>query len=238
MRVRIAFAAGAVGLVAFLGAGAAWAGEDPGGEPTGPVEEPGGEIDFADHDAEECYDILVEGGTVDDCQEAPNPILPELNEIIWGGLAFLVLLGVLWKFGLPPIRNMVAQREDRIRADLERAEQAKVEAEGVLTQYQQQLADARQEAGRLIDEGRQAADQVRQDLIARAEADADEVRARAEEDTRLQVERAMADLRTQVADMSIGLAEKIVERNLDPNAQQDLIESYIAQVGNGNGSGS
>jgi F-type H+-transporting ATPase subunit b len=190
----------------------------------------------AGEEEEECIHILEDGGTVDDCQEAPNPILPETNEIIWGGLAFLVLLGVLWKYGLPPIRNMVAQREERIRADLERAEQAKVEAEGVLGQYQQQLADARQEAGRLIDEGRQAADQVRQDLIARAEADAAEVRTRAEEDTRLQVERAMADLRAQVADMSIGLAEKIVERNLDPNAQQELIESYIAQVGNGNGS--
>jgi len=236
MRVRVAFAAAAVGTVAFLGAGTAWAGGEGGDQPE-EVEEPAEEVEFADHEAEECFEILEDGGTVDDCQEAPNPILPELNEIIWGGLAFLVLLFALWKFGLPPIRNMVAQREDRIRADLERAEQARVEAEGVLAQYNQQLADARQEAGRLIDEGRQAAEQVRTDLIARAEADAAEVRTRAEEDTRLQVERAMADLRAQVADLSIGLAEKIVERNLDAGAQQDLIEGYIASVGTGNGNG-
>jgi F-type H+-transporting ATPase subunit b len=233
MRVRLMIAAAAVGLLVAIGAGPAGAGQDPGSDGGETVEEPAEEVDFADHAAEECYDILVEGGTVDDCQEAPNPILPEKNEIIWGGLAFLVLFVVLWRFALPPIRTMVKQREDRIRDDLERAEQAKVEAEGVLTQYQQQLADARAQAGRLIDEGRQAADQVRRDLVARAETDAAEIRTRAEEDTQLQVERAMADLRARVADMSIGLAEKIVERNLDAGAQQDLIESYIAQVGNG-----
>jgi F-type H+-transporting ATPase subunit b len=232
MRVRCMIAAAAVGLVVALGAGPAGAGEDPGsGGET--VEEPAEEVDFADEAAEECFEILEDGGTVDDCQEAPNPILPERNEIIWGGLAFLVLFVVLWRFALPPIRSMVQQREDRIRDDLERAEQARVEAEGVLTQYQQHLAEARGVAGRLIDEGRQAAEQVRRDLVARAEADAADIRTRAEEDTRLQVERAMADLRARVADMSIGLAEKIVERNLDAGAQQDLIESYIAQVGNG-----
>lgn len=233
MRVRCMIAAAAVGLVVVVGAGPAGAGEDPGSGEGETVEEPAEEVDFADHAAEECFEILEDGGTVDDCQEAPNPILPEKNEIIWGGLAFLVLFVVLWRFALPPIRNMVKQREDRIRDDLERAEQAKVEAEGVLTQYQQQLAEARAEAGRLIDEGRQAAEQVRRDLVARAEADAADIRTRAEDDTQLQVDRAMADLRARVADMSIGLAEKIVERNLDAGAQQDLIESYIAQVGNG-----
>ena len=81
--------------------------------------------DFENHAAEECAEILETGGAIDDCQEAPNPILPETNEIIWGGLAFLVLLGLMWKFGLPPVSKMLKAREDKIRGDLEQAEQAR-----------------------------------------------------------------------------------------------------------------
>ena len=70
---------------------------------------------------EECIKKLEAGGVIDDCQKAPSPILPETNEIVWGGLAFVVLLLVMWKYALPPVRNMMKQREDRIRDDLERA---------------------------------------------------------------------------------------------------------------------
>jgi F-type H+-transporting ATPase subunit b len=190
-----------------------------------------GEPKFADHAAEECHKLLGEGGTVDDCQEAPNPILPETNEIIWGSIAFLVLFLAFMKWGLPAVRNMMAVREDRIRGDLERAEQSRTESEQVLEQYRAQLADARNEAARILEEARQAADQMRTDLIARAEADAAELRSRAQEDIRLAGERAMADLRTRVADLSIELAERIVERNLDRDTQLALIENYINEVG-------
>jgi F-type H+-transporting ATPase subunit b len=192
------------------------------------------EHDFADHAAEECYELLAEGNTVDDCQESPNPLVPETNEIIWGSLAFAVLLVGMWKWGIPAVRNMMQAREDRIRTDLERAEQAKVEGEQTLQQYQAQLSDARGEAGRVIDEARQDADRVRRELVARAEEEANEVRARAQADVALQRERALAEIRNDVATMSIELAERIVERNLDRTTQMQLVDSFIDQVGRSN----
>jgi len=190
-----------------------------------------GEPQFADKDAEECFDILAEGGTVDECQQAPSPLLPEPNEIIWASLAFLVLLIALWKWGVPAVRNMTAAREERIRSDLERAESARTEAESEREQYRAQIANARQEAERIIDEARQSADDVRRELVARAEADAGEIRERAQQDVQLATERAMAELRSRVGQLSIDLAEKIVERNLDRDTQMALVESYIDQVG-------
>jgi len=228
MRMRLLLASLGIGVLVVLAApGVAGAGEG-GGEPAG-EEEP----DFADHAAEECAHILEDGGEVDDCQEAPSPILPETNEIIWGGLAFVILLVVMWKFALPGVRNMMKQREDRIRDDLERAEQAKTEGESVLAEYQSQLADARTEAGRIIEEARQSADQLKRDLTARAEADAADIRARAQQDVELATDRATADLRGRMAELSIELAEKVVERNLDRATQTALIDSYIDDVGNG-----
>ncbi len=226
MRMRKLLATVGLGLVVVLAApGVAGAGGIAGDEPT---EEPD-----LDHANEECIHILEDGGDIDDCQEAPSPILPETNEIIWGGLAFVILLAILWKFALPGVRNMMKQREDRIRGDLERAEQAKAEAEGVLAEYQRQLADARNEAGRIIEEARQSADQLKRDLTARAEADAAQIRERAGQDVQLATERATADLQGRMADLTIELAEKIVQRSLDRDTQTALIESYINDVGNG-----
>jgi F-type H+-transporting ATPase subunit b len=232
MRMRTLLAALGLGLLVVLAApGIAGAGEG-GGEPGGeePIEEPEKDLDHAN---EECIEILEGGGEIDDCQEAPSPILPELNEIIWGTFAFLILLGILWKFALPPVRDMMKQREDRIRGDLERAEQAKAEAEGVLAEYQRQLADARNEAGRIIEEARQSADQLKRDLTGRAEAEAAQIRERASQDVALATERATADLQGRMAELSIELAEKVVERSLDRDTQHSLIESYIDDLGNG-----
>jgi F-type H+-transporting ATPase subunit b len=215
MRIRLFIAVTAIGLLGvFATPGVAHA------QPASEAEE-------------HCIELLEDGKKIDDCQEAPSLILPETNEIIWGGLAFLVLLVVMWKFALPPVRNMMKQRENRIREDLERAETARTEAETELANYRRQVADAKNEAARIIEEARQSADEVKRQIQAQAEADAAETRSRAQEDIRLASERAQADLQGRVADLSIELAEKIVERNLDRETQLALVESYIGQVGNG-----
>ncbi|MET1003615.1 MAG: F0F1 ATP synthase subunit B [Acidimicrobiia bacterium] len=218
IRIRLPLTLLGVVLAVFSFAGPAFAQE-------------GEEHEFADEEAEECFEILEDGGKVDDCQEAPNPLVPVVNEIIWGSLAFLVLLVGMWKFGLPAVQNMMHAREERIREDLERAESAKTEAEGVLQGYEVQLADARNESGRIIDEGRQAGEQVRRDVIARADEEANEIRARAQADIELQRERALQELRAEVASMSIELASRIVERNLDSDTNRQLVDSFIQEVG-------
>jgi F-type H+-transporting ATPase subunit b len=162
---------------------------------------------------------------------APNPLIPDLGEVLWGGLAFLIVLIVLIKFAFPALRTGMKNREDKIRGDLEAAEQAKTDAGAVKADYEAKLADARTEAGRIVEEARAAADGMRKDLVAKAEVEANEIKARAAEDVKAQSNRAMAELQGQVAEISIDLAEKIVERSLDRDAQRELVESYIAQVG-------
>jgi F-type H+-transporting ATPase subunit b len=219
MRTRLLIAAVVIGLVGVVASpGVAHA------EPAGEAEE-------------ECIKLLEEGKKIDDCQEAPNPLIPGGNEIVWGGSAFVILFFVLWKFGLPPVRNMMKRREDRIREDLERAERARTEAESEREQYQRQLAEARNEASRVLEEARQSADEVKRQIRAQAEAESAEIRSRAQEDARLAAERAGVDLQSRVADLSIELAERIVERNLDRDTQLALVEQYIEQVGSG-GNGS
>ena len=163
--------------------------------------------------------------------KAKNPILPEGKEILWAGIAFVIVFSLLaWK-AWPAIRTALKARQDKISEDLEKAEAARVEAETSLEDYKRQLAEARNDASNIIEEARLQAEGVRTERIAAVEGEIAELRARAADDIRLATERAMGDLQGRVAELSIELAEKVVERNLDRDTQTALIESYINQVG-------
>lgn len=171
--------------------------------------------------------------TMDDCQKSPSPIMPEMPEVIWGGLAFVLLFLLLWKFAFPAIRKGMDARAERISNDLTSAENAKAEATGVLAEYQAQLADARAESARIIEEARSTADAMRRDLAAKAEADIAEMRQRAAADVEAAKAQAMADLRGEVTQLAIGAAEHVVQRNLDAETNAALVDQFIAQVGAG-----
>jgi len=181
--------------------------------------------------AKECIDTLNGGGSIDDCQKAPSPILPATNELIWGGIAFVLLFFLLRRFAYPTIKKGMDDRAEKIRTSIDEAEQARTDAHRILEEYQSQLADARSESARIIEEARQAADRLRQDLKRQAETEVGELRARSQEDIQAQVQRAMADLQSRVAELAIELAEKVVERSLDRETNMQLIENYINQVG-------
>jgi F-type H+-transporting ATPase subunit b len=226
-RTRV-FAALGIALVALLFAAPAFAAD------TTPTSTPAPRTKFQNKATEECYNKLVAGGELSDCQQAPSPLKPENNEIIWGLAAFVVLLLAMWKWGVPAVKNMENAREDRIRNDLEGAEKARNEAEQEKATYMASLADARNEAGRIIDEARQSAETVRADIVARAEQDANEIRSRAQSDIANQRQQAMTQLRSDVASLSIDLAGRVVEKNLDDDTNRQLVDNFIDQVGRSN----
>jgi F-type H+-transporting ATPase subunit b len=143
----------------------------------------------------------------------------------------VLLFYALRRFAYPQLKQSMDARAEKIRNSIDEADRAKGEADQILQQYQRQLADAKSESARIIEEARQAADKLRQDLKKQAETEVAELRGRAQEDIQAQVDRAMADLHARVAELSIELAEKVVERSLDRETNMALIENYINQVG-------
>jgi F-type H+-transporting ATPase subunit b len=185
---------------------------------------------FADSAAEECNKLLSEGKKVDDCQKAPSPILPAKNELIWGTISFVILFLLLWKFAWPGIKKGMDARTERIRDDLSAADTAKSEAEQILEEYKVQLADARNESARIIEESRQQADALRRDQEQRLQTELAAMRERAAADVEAAKQQAVADLRRDVSTLAIGAAEVVVQRNLDRPTQEQLIENYINQL--------
>lgn len=215
-RIRLLLAAAAIGLLAVVGTAHPAAAE--------------GELD---HAVEECIHQLEEANSIDvDCQEAPNPLLPETNEIIWGAFGFLVVFFFVAKFGYPAIKKSMDARTERIRSDLSAAETQRSEADQLLADYRAQLADAKNESARIIEEARQSADALKREQEARLQSELAEMRTRATADIDAAKTQAIADLRGEVAQLAVGAAEVVVGKNLDQATQVQLIEDYINQVAN------
>lgn len=180
-------------------------------------------------EAKEISDAEVKKET-EDCFSAPSPILPATNEVIWGSASFLIVAFGLMKFGFPAVKKGLAEREAKIRGDLESAENSMQEAAAKAQEYDAKLADARAEASKIIDEAKEQAALVKADLVKKAEAEAGAIREKANADAQSTATRAMDDIQSQVAQLSVDLAEKLVKQNLDTKTQLALVESYITDL--------
>ena len=167
--------------------------------------------------------------TVSDKQD----LYPHASELIVGALAFAVLFVFMWKWVLPRVNALLEERRQQIQGQLESAEQTRQQAERELADYRAQLANAREEANRIIEEARATADQMRRDMERRADEEAGNIVARAQDEINAERDRVFNELRVQVADIAVGLAGRVVGAELDTKAHQRLIDEYIEQVASG-----
>ena len=158
-------------------------------------------------------------------------LIPNLSEFIPALIAFLVIWVVLAKFAWPMIVGMLDKRQETIKNNLDEAEAAKTEAQRSLEEYKKQLADARREAAGIVDEARRAGEQVKADITAQAQAQADEMIAKAKKSIEKEKLAAIADLQSSVADLSVAVAGRFIGEGLSDADQRKLIEKYVAEAG-------
>ena len=153
----------------------------------------------------------------------PSPIFPATNELVWGTVAFLILLFLMYRTVFPSINQAYKDRRANIEGKLEKAESDREEAEQLLEQYRRRLRDAEDETQRILEEARANAERVRRDLLARAEADAGR-----ELD---QARQAIRQLRNEVGTLAVELATRVVGDSLDRERQLRLVDEYIEELG-------
>jgi len=104
--------------------------------------------------------------------EGGSILLPSIPDLVWGTIAFaVVLVVIIWKV-LPNINRALDARRDAIEGGLKRAEEAQAGAQEALERYNAQLAEARAEAARIRDQAREDAKKIRAELLEQANADA------------------------------------------------------------------
>lgn len=158
-------------------------------------------------------------------------IIPFTSELVVSLVSFLVLFVAMWKFALPPITKMLDERANKIAESLEKAEETRVEAERLLDDYKVQLAEARQEANRVIEQGRKIADTMKDEIIAKANEERESLLVRAREEIQGEKRAAMAELQASIADLSVAVAGRIIGTQLSAADHKALIEKYVAEVG-------
>lgn len=161
-------------------------------------------------------------------------ILPEAAELIYGLLAFALVYVVLSRFAFPSLNTMLDERRSAIQGKMEEAESMRAEAAEEKANYEASIADAKGEANRIREEAKADAGRIREDLISQAESDAASVRERAQADAAQERERTLQELRSDVGTMSVALAAKIVEKEIDPATHQELVDSYINNLSGNN----
>jgi F-type H+-transporting ATPase subunit b len=161
-----------------------------------------------------------------------SPILPASNELIWGTIAFLILLFLMYRTVFPSINQAFKDRRANIEGKLEQAEKEREEAEQLLEQYRRRLRDAENETQRILEEARSNAERVRRELLAKAEADAGRELDRARQAIRAERDQAIRQLRNEVGTLAVELATRVVGDSLDRDRQLRLVDEYIDELGN------
>jgi F-type H+-transporting ATPase subunit b len=176
--------------------------------------------------------------------EPVEHLSPQAMELLVGAIAFGVLFVFMARWVLPVVNRTLEARQQKIRSDLERAEEARREAERELAEYRSQLAGAREEANRIIEEARRTAEAMRRDLVDRAEREYQAILSRAQDEVRAERDRVFQELRAQVGELSLALAGRMVGESLDRDRHLRLVDDYIRELGalapsgNGQASGS
>lgn len=150
--------------------------------------------------------------------------------ILWTLIVFGLLLVLLWRFAWPAILSSVEERERRIQNQLEEAAAARAEAQRLLDEHRTLVAGARGEAQELIAKAKAVAQKEREALIARGHEEQERILERARREIAEERDKAIQALRREAVDLSIAAASRLVEANLDSEANRRLVSDYLAAL--------
>jgi len=162
--------------------------------------------------------------------QAPTPFDINTGVIFWTVLIFTILMVLLWRFAWPSILKSVEERERRIQKQLEDAEKANALAQQLLAEHKKTIAGARSEAQEMIAKAKAVAQKERELLLAKAREEYEALLARARKDIDAEKEKALVALRREAVELSIAAASKVIEANLDSDANRRLVTDYLATL--------
>lgn len=172
--------------------------------------------------------------------EEHGPENPAHNEVVtvqakeaaWVVIIFLILLAILYPTAWKQVIAGLKAREDRIRKDIADAEAARVQAEATLRGYNAQLTAAEQKVREMIASATTEGERVATSIRMQAQQEAEAIKDRSMKDIDAARRQALQEIYAQAAELSTGIAEKILRRNLNAEDQRDLVNQSLEQLQN------
>lgn len=158
-------------------------------------------------------------------------LTPNMAEFIPACVAFIIIFIILSRFAWPFVLKMMDDREQKIKGDLDAAEQARSKAEVAEAEVAAKLEAADRKAEEIIADAKRDAENERARIIAEGQASAQALIAKAHATVADEREKAMIELSGQVVDLSVEIASKIIGTGLSEEEQRKLAERYLLEVG-------
>jgi len=164
-------------------------------------------------------------------EASQNPVIPAVPDLIWGTLAFvIVLVFIIWKI-LPSMNKALDARADAIEGGIKRADEAQAKATAALEEYTAKLADARGEAAAIREQARADGAKILAEQRENAQAEAARVTAAAQAQIEAERQTAFVSLRSEVGTMAIDLAGGVIGESLSDDAKaQAVVDRFPAEL--------
>ena len=160
-------------------------------------------------------------------QNMPSILTPDFGLMFWMLLAFLVVFGLLAKFGFPTIVKAVEDRKNFIDESLKNAREANEKLANIKVESEQILREAHEKQAQIIQEAMATRDNIINEAKSKAQTEGQQLLEEAKKQIAAEKENALIDIRSQVVDLSVQIAEKVIRRQLQSNDEQ---EQYIQRI--------
>ncbi len=145
---------------------------------------------------------------------------------------FVILMLLLTKLAWKPLLKTINERQARISNSIESAEQERIAASELKTEYQEQMRNAKNDAQAIIDRAMKAADNAKEEIIASAREEHARLLKAAEEQIARDRRQALEDIRSEVVAISVAAASKIIGQSIDEKVNAKLVDDFINQLDN------
>jgi F-type H+-transporting ATPase subunit b len=153
--------------------------------------------------------------------------------IFWTAVTFFLLLFFLGKFAWKPIVKTLQEREAKIKDSLDQAEKARREAEALSRKNEELIARAEREAQELMRHAKEAAEKLKTDVVDQAKEEAAKVLETAKKEIDNDKKSALVELRKEVAHMAVAAASKIIATSLDIEKHRKIVDDFIKEMPEG-----
>ena len=158
-------------------------------------------------------------------------ITPDFGLLFWMTIVFLVVLGIVGKFGFPVIVKMVNNRKAYIDESLRKAHEANEKLANIKVESEALLQEAHEKQAQILKEAAATRDAIVEKAQDKAREEGNRLLSEAKIEIENQKRAAISDIRKQVATLSVEIAEKILREKLGSDkAQMDLIDRMLDEV--------
>jgi F-type H+-transporting ATPase subunit b len=157
-------------------------------------------------------------------------LTPNGGLMFWTLVTFIVLLLILGRLVFPKITAAVEAREKALEEAIEGAKRDREAAAQALADQQRQIEAARNEAQQIISQSRQTGEQVRAQMIEDTHKQQQQMLETARREIEQEKDRAIAEMRREAIDLAIAGASKVIEKNLDDQANRRIVENFLSSI--------